>query len=180
MEKEEKDFNMFDWWKKVVLENYANFSGRARRAEFWWFNLVNFIVYMVCFLLIIVTTSIAPKSGLSLIPTVLMVVYILGTAIPSLAVAVRRLHDTGKSGLLILLPAIPFVGSIASIVLLVFYCLEGETGANQYGVDPKNPDDDSYYSNNLLGLSGKMPSAMPSIYSEQPPPPPQFNEPPKY
>ncbi len=118
------------WYLKVVRDNYANFSGRARREEYWMFQLFN----------ILISFGLALTLGLlaMLIETpvimVLIYVYFLGILIPSLAVTVRRLHDTEKSGWMILIGLIPLVGSI---ILLVFYCTEGTKGSNQYGDDPK-------------------------------------------
>lgn len=80
--------DLIGYWKKCVLENYANFSGRARRAEFWSFALTNAIVYVLLAILMRV-------SGIFLI---LYVAFALAMLVPSIAVAIRRLHDTGKSG----------------------------------------------------------------------------------
>lgn len=106
-----------------VLSNYAAFSGRARRSEYWYFVLVNFIIGFVLYLL-----------GAMAHVTFLYAIYVLATFIPSLAVTVRRLHDTGRSGWWWLIAFVPFVGAV---VLLVFMVLEGTNGPNQYGPDPK-------------------------------------------
>jgi len=110
-------------WKNVVLNNYTNFEGRAGRAEFWWYVLANLIIYLVLFVLI------SASSIFSLV----YVVYALGTLLPSIAVAIRRLHDTNKSGWLLLLSLVPLVGGI---ILIVFYAIAGDTGSNTYG-EPK-------------------------------------------
>ncbi len=114
------------YWKKVVLENYANFSGRARRAEFWWTLLINWAIMVV---LAIIGLAVLGDAGVAL-----YLLYALATFIPSLAVGIRRLHDTGKSGWYLLISLIPFVGSI---ILLVFFASDGERGPNQYGPSPK-------------------------------------------
>jgi uncharacterized membrane protein YhaH (DUF805 family) len=110
-------------WYIGVLKKYADFNGRARRTEFWMFFLINFLA------------GIAIGIGGAIIHLpFLAVIYNLGVIVPSIAVAARRLHDTGRSGwwqLIILLPAIGF------IVLLVFYCLDSTPGANTYGANPK-------------------------------------------
>ena len=111
-------------WKRVVLERYAEFSGRSRRAEFWWYFLANFIISVVLNILI----------GISSIFWVLYVIYGLAVLIPGLAVAVRRLHDTDKSGWWILIGLIPIVGII---VLIVFWATDGMPGPNQYGASEK-------------------------------------------
>ena len=117
---------LVDYYKKVVLENYANFSGRARRAEFWWFVLANLIIYVILGILM----------GVSDIFFVLYVVYGLAVLVPSIAVAVRRLHDTGKSGWFILIGLIPLVGFI---ILLVFYLQDSQQGSNEHGPSEKYP-----------------------------------------
>jgi uncharacterized membrane protein YhaH (DUF805 family) len=111
-------------WKLVVLERFAKFDGRAGRAEFWWFVLANLVVYI----------ALAVLTQISAIFWVLYAVYWLATIVPSLAVAIRRLHDTDKSGWLLLVGLIPFVGFI---ILLVFYIQEGTPGPNQYGPGPE-------------------------------------------
>jgi uncharacterized membrane protein YhaH (DUF805 family) len=107
-------------WKLVVLERFAKFDGRAGRAEFWYFVLANVIVYFALLIL-------AQISGLFL---VLYFLYGLAMIVPSIAVAIRRLHDTDKTGWLLLVGLIPLVGFI---ILLVFYIQEGTAGPNQYG-----------------------------------------------
>jgi uncharacterized membrane protein YhaH (DUF805 family) len=107
-------------WKLVVLERFAKFDGRAGRAEFWWFVLANVIVYVALLIL----------AQISSIFLVLYFLFALAILVPSIAVAIRRLHDTDKSGWLLLVGLIPFVGFI---ILLVFYIQEGTSGPNQYG-----------------------------------------------
>lgn len=108
-------------WKLVVLERYTKFDGRAGRAEFWWFVLANLVVWVALLIL-------AEIAGIF---TVLAFLYWLAVLVPSIAVAIRRLHDTDKSGWLLLLGLIPLIGFI---ILLVFYIQEGTSGPNQYGV----------------------------------------------
>lgn len=110
---------MLEVYKKVVMENYANFNGRARRREYWMFFLANFLI---SFVLGFVLGLISPKIGL------IGNVYSLAVLVPSIAVAVRRMHDVGKSGWYVLIP----------IYNLILACTEGEKGPNQYGADPKN------------------------------------------
>ncbi|MFZ7343963.1 DUF805 domain-containing protein [Avibacterium volantium] len=114
-------------WYLYVLKNYAQFNGRARRKEFWWFTAVDFLLYVILGLLdIVLLNNDFGFSG----------VYGLATLIPSLAVRVRRLHDTDRSGWWLLIGFIPVIGFI---VLLVFACLDGTQGRNRFGEDPKNP-----------------------------------------
>jgi uncharacterized membrane protein YhaH (DUF805 family) len=111
-------------WYLAVLQNYAGFTGRARRTEYWMFFLVNFIISIV----------LAIIGRLLKIDNILGLIYGVAVLIPGLAVAVRRLHDTGRSGWWLLIGLIPLIGSI---VLLVFVCTEGDRGDNAYGPNPK-------------------------------------------
>jgi len=110
--------------KTVLIQKYCCFEGRARRSEYWWFCLFNVIV----------------SSVLSAIHPYLGYAYALAVLLPGLGVAVRRLHDTGRSGWLVLLALIPLVGGI---IVLVFMCQDSQPD-NQYGASPK-------YSNNAPG-----------------------------
>lgn len=107
-------------WKTVVFERYAQFTGRAGRAEYWWYVLVAAVVGIVLSLL-------AQASTLFVI---VYVIWGLATLIPGLAVAVRRLHDTDKSGWWVLIALIPIVGAI---ILIVFLATQGSYSSNQYG-----------------------------------------------
>lgn len=133
MEKLEKDYNMFDWWKKVYIKNYANFNGRARRAEYWYAYLLTilFIIPIYVFLIIAVVSESTP---LIVVSGILMGLAVLLMIVPTLAVTVRRLHDTNKSGWYYLLAFIPLV----SIIIFVFMVIEGDKNENNYGLDPKN------------------------------------------
>jgi uncharacterized membrane protein YhaH (DUF805 family) len=116
-------------WYLEVLRKYAVFSGRARRLEYWMFTLVNVIVSIVLGIIdAILGTTYGPGYGL------LGTIYGLAVFIPSLAVGVRRLHDTGRTGWWLLIGLVPCAGFI---VLLVFFVMEGQRGANEYGPDPK-------------------------------------------
>ena len=119
-------------YKSVLTKKYADFTGRARRAEYWWFVLINFVVIFSLLVLTIILSG--SNDSLTGLGGIIYAVYALGVILPSLAVTVRRLHDTGKSGWMLLIGLIPFVGPI---ILLVFYFTDGEPGANQYGPSPK-------------------------------------------
>jgi uncharacterized membrane protein YhaH (DUF805 family) len=112
-------------WYLKALRQYADFSGRARRKEYWLFLLINIIIAVI---LGIVDGAILGSSG------VLGLIFALGILIPSFAVAARRLHDTGRSGWWLLIQFVPVLGSI---VLIVFFCLDSEEKDNQYGPNPK-------------------------------------------
>jgi uncharacterized membrane protein YhaH (DUF805 family) len=112
-------------WYLAVLKNYVGFSGRARRTEYWMFALFNFIIFVVLAILAAVTKS--------YFFWILYGIYGLGVLIPSLAVTWRRMQDTGRNGLWILLGLIPFVGGI---ILLIFMILPGTPGPNEFGPEP--------------------------------------------
>jgi uncharacterized membrane protein YhaH (DUF805 family) len=111
-------------WKRVVLQRYAQFSGRAGRAEFWWFFLANLIIVAIL--------SVLRQASSAF--WVLYVIYAVALIIPSLAVSVRRLHDIGRSGWWILIGLVPLVGAI---VLLVFHVMAGDPMVNRYGSTPE-------------------------------------------
>jgi uncharacterized membrane protein YhaH (DUF805 family) len=127
---------MIEWYKKVVFENYANFKGRARRSEYWYFALANGLISI---LLVVIGVIIGSVFGDALtggiIGYVLFGLYALATLLPGLGVVVRRLHDVGKSGWFYFVAFIPFIGGIW---ILILFCTEGNRGPNQYGPDPKN------------------------------------------
>ncbi len=134
MEKLEADYNIFDWWKKVFIKNYANFNGRARRAEYWYYSLANFILIVCLGVLSSFGGEFFGEEIFSWVGLVLVVFY-LSLVIPTLAVIVRRLHDINKSGWSFFIYFIPFVGTI---ILLVWLFTDGNRFANNYGYDPKN------------------------------------------
>ena len=116
-------------WYIEVLKKYAVFSGRARRKEYWMFFLFNTIIALIIGL-IEGFAGIAPKSDQSVLATL----YTLAVLLPALAVGVRRLHDTGRSGWWLLIALVPIIGAI---VLLVFMVQDSHPGENQYGPNPK-------------------------------------------
>jgi uncharacterized membrane protein YhaH (DUF805 family) len=111
-------------WYLAVLKNYVGFAGRARRTEYWMFFLFNIAIGIILEII-----------GLALRNEILYYLYGLTVLLPALAVAVRRLHDTDRSGWYLLIGLIPLVGAI---VLIVFLATEGQRGFNQYGPDPKS------------------------------------------
>ena len=119
-----------------VLQQYADFNGRARRKEYWIYNIINSIIGGLLFFLdrMLGTTidSLDLGEGNSL--GILYLVYALFVFIPGLAVAVRRLHDVGKSGWMLLIALIPLIGAIW---LLVLYLTDSNPGENKYGPNPK-------------------------------------------
>jgi uncharacterized membrane protein YhaH (DUF805 family) len=117
-------------WYLEVLKNYAVFDGRARRTEYWMFFLISLVISVVLILIDRLIGTFTYQAGFGL----LQGLYSLAVLIPSIAVTVRRLHDTGRSGWWILIALIPFIGGL---VLLVFMVLDSQPGENQYGPNPK-------------------------------------------
>ena len=116
---------MIDNFKKVVTENYTNFSGRASRSEYWYFVLAYYILYIV---LVVLGNAVSDGVGLAL-GSLLG----LGLLLPSLAVAVRRLHDTSHSGWWLFIVLIPLIGGLW---LLYLMCVPSDPTDNQYGSCP--------------------------------------------
>ena len=123
-----------EWYLKVMRDNYANFSGRARRKEYWMFVLVQTIVMIGLMILDSVLGLDFELQGISLGYGYLYLIGLIVHFIPSLAVLVRRLHDVGKSGWFYFIFLIPLIGVIW---LLVLYCTEGQKQDNKWGPDPK-------------------------------------------
>lgn len=113
----EENFNMIDWFVKS-LKNYVNFSGRARRKEYWYFVLGQLIISII--------TGLLDETIFNISTLILF--------IPGLAVLVRRLHDINKSGWWILISLIPFIGSI---ILLVWLLTNTKSEKNQWGLPSK-------------------------------------------
>jgi uncharacterized membrane protein YhaH (DUF805 family) len=116
-------------WYLKVLKQYADFNGRARRKEYWMFVLFN-TIFSILAMIFDNVFGIAGVTGYG--PIYLL--YVLAMMIPSLAVAVRRLHDVGKSGWMILISLIPIIGGIW---LLVLFVTDGNPGENEHGANPK-------------------------------------------
>jgi uncharacterized membrane protein YhaH (DUF805 family) len=114
----EKGFT--DYIKETIVDNYANFNGRARRKEYWFFMLFYYVLYFLIMGLTFLHTSFA----------YLNIILALGLLVPSFAVSIRRMHDSGKSGWFML---VPFYNLYLAVKA-------GDIGTNQYGEDPKNPD----------------------------------------
>jgi uncharacterized membrane protein YhaH (DUF805 family) len=122
----------------MPFRRYADFEGRSSRREYWMFFLFNILVGVAVGVITLVMYSVTRSE--SAMMTVmypvfgLYMIYTLAAFIPGIAVAIRRLHDTDRSGWSILFGLIPFVGGI---ILLVFYLSPGTPGPNRFGHDPK-------------------------------------------
>lgn len=131
-------------WMILPLKRYFDFSGRSRRKEYWMFFLLTIIVGIVAGIIDSMlgfgtASSVTTDSGVSASFSSrgpVAAITSLALLIPSIAVAIRRLHDTDRSGWWLLLVLIPIIGWI---VLLVFYCTDGTRGTNRFGPDPKDP-----------------------------------------
>ncbi len=117
-------------WFQAVLRKYATFSGRAQRAEYWYFMLYYLLIYMALAVIDFLTGSFGSEAGIGLLTGI----FSIGMILPSLAVGVRRLHDTSRSGWWMLIGLVPLVGGI---VLLVFFVQDSHAGINEYGPNPK-------------------------------------------
>jgi uncharacterized membrane protein YhaH (DUF805 family) len=112
---------LFQYFKECYTKNYANFEGRARRKEYWGFILFFMVIYFG--LAVVMGVIETPALG------ILIGIFYLVSIIPIIAVACRRMHDTGKSGWFQIIPIYGFVLTL----------LDGDQGPNEFGADPKNP-----------------------------------------
>jgi uncharacterized membrane protein YhaH (DUF805 family) len=113
----------------TVLQKYADFDGRARRSEYWFFALISTVISLVI-------TYLGVAMGFPILGTI----YSFAVLVPSIAVAIRRMHDVDKSGWYILIP----------IYNLILAFTEGTKGPNQYGPDPKDPNSGQFVTNSGL------------------------------
>jgi len=125
-------------WMLMPLRRYAEFSGRSRRKEYWMFTLFNVLIALfVGLVTLVMAVSVSSESAMMLVVTPVLILWFLlslALIVPGIAVTIRRLHDTDRSGWTLLLALIPLIGPI---VLLVFYCTQGTPGPNRFGPDPK-------------------------------------------
>mgnify|MGYP003460229328 CR=1 FL=1 len=117
-------------WYLEVLKKYAVFGGRARRSEYWYFVLFNLIISIVLAIVDGMLGSFSTERGVGLLEGI----YSLAVLIPGIAVSVRRLHDTNRSGWWLLIVFVPLIGVI---VLFVYMVQDSQPGENQYGPNPK-------------------------------------------
>jgi uncharacterized membrane protein YhaH (DUF805 family) len=118
-------------WYVLAWQRATDFSGRSRRKEYWYFNLINGIIFIFLFLFAVPFDK---NEKPAMLPLGLMFMYSLVLLVPSLSVIIRRLHDIGKSGWWYFISFIPLIGGI---ILFVFTLLDSEPCANQWGLDPK-------------------------------------------
>ena len=118
-------------WYLEVLKKYAVFSGRARRKEYWFFVLFNIIIALALTFIDFSTGLYDVEFEIGLLSSL----YSLAVLVPSIAVTIRRLHDTGRTGWWFLIAFVPIIGAI---VLLVFMVFDSTLGDNQYGPNPQD------------------------------------------
>lgn len=123
---------------KTCLKKTLTISGRASRSEFWWFQLSFFVIALIATLLIL---AVGVGSTLASLISIIFVIYVIVASIASFTAGIRRLHDTNRSGWLVLvfwlLALIPFVDFISMIVYIVFLCQKGTEGDNRFGAKPE-------------------------------------------
>jgi uncharacterized membrane protein YhaH (DUF805 family) len=117
-------------WYRVALKQYATFEGRARRKEYWYFALGNFVAIVVLSIVDMMIGTFDPKAGIGLLSGL----YTLAVFIPGVSVSVRRLHDIDRRGWWLLIGLVPFVGWL---VIVVFACQDSQPGGNRFGPNPK-------------------------------------------
>ena len=128
-----------EWYLKVMKDNYANFNGRARRKEYWMYTLILTVLLIALMTIMFSALSFSDETGIETGPSgyltvLLFFVFLVAHFIPSLALTVRRLHDTGKSGWWYLIVFVPYLGNF---VIFIFTLIDGDEGENKYGPNPK-------------------------------------------
>jgi len=122
---------------RSCLRKYGDFNGRAPRSEYWHWSLFIALLMLAGFLaLALLDAILGDRVGTALIAVVAIIAG-LGVLVPSIAVTVRRLHDTNSSGWWYLLSFIPYIGGL---ILFVWFCIKGTPGENRFGPDPLQPD----------------------------------------
>jgi len=128
-----------EWYLKVMRDNYANFKGRASRKEYWMYTLIFTVLFIALMTIMFSVLSFSDETGIEAGPgvyltVILVIVFLFAHFIPSIALTVRRLHDTGKSGWWYLIVFVPYLGNF---VIFIFTLIDGDRGDNKYGSNPK-------------------------------------------
>jgi len=124
-----------EWYLKVMRDNYANFKGRARRKEYWMYTLIFTVLLIALMTIMFSVLSFSDETGIETGPgvyltVILVIVFLFAHFIPTIALTVRRLHDTGKSGWWYLIVLVPYLGNF---VIFIFTLIDGDRGDNKYG-----------------------------------------------
>jgi uncharacterized membrane protein YhaH (DUF805 family) len=129
--------------KSCITTRYAAFKGRAPRSEYWWFSLFTVLVYLAASVPLIAIAANQQNAGQRLEDSTAFVPFaallglcFLALLLPTLAVSVRRLHDLDWSGWWYLTLLVPYLGSLAALVMLIGFCFRGTAGANRFGENP--------------------------------------------
>ena len=117
-------------WSIAALKKYAVFGGRSRRREYWYFVLFSTVISLVLTILDRITGTFDSSTGFGLLSGI----FTLAILVPSIAVLVRRLHDTDRTGWWVLILLVPLIGAI---VLIVFAVQDSTPGSNRFGPNPK-------------------------------------------
>ncbi len=123
------------WFIKCIRQ-YADFSGRARRKEYWMFKVYRFLIFLGITIFCALFAGILSEENQHVPPFIYIIVYLV-FIIPSLAVAVRRMHDVGHSGWFLLINLIP---SIGSLVYFIFTLFDSQPYKNKWGANPKEEE----------------------------------------
>lgn len=142
---------MIEYFKMAVTQKYAQFEGRSTRSEFWYFFLVYFLLSVVLGLVgtlsVIMAFDRGGSSSMAWLCLGILFLLMLVLLVPYVAVSIRRLHDSGKSGWWFMLNFVPYIGFLFFVVLM---CLDSEAGTNEYGPNPFNLDGVGDISGHLL------------------------------
>ena len=135
----------------LFFQNYVNFQGRSRRAEFWWPFLMNFVIFFMLGFVGAIMSGGETVNGLPAGPALIIIgLYGLAIILPSISLMVRRLHDIGQTGWLALaiyiLGIIPLIGLLGFVAQIVVGAIPGNAGPNKYGADPKGGHDVGVFS----------------------------------
>ena len=126
-------------WYLKVLKQYIRFNGRARRQEYWYFQIIHWLIIVSFGIVFSLMTDFLgiPESIAEKLIMPFFSIYFFGTILPSLAVTIRRLHDTNRSGWWILLNLLNFIPFLGSLILFVFLVQDSQPGRNRFGRNPK-------------------------------------------
>ena len=119
-------------WMLLPYRRYFDFSGRSCRKEYWMFQLM-WLLALLSVAAVFALFDLRGGSPLGVVAIALASLFVLGSIIPSFAVQVRRFHDQDKSGWMVLLNFLPYVGGL---IVFVFMCMRGTGGSNRFGPDP--------------------------------------------
>lgn len=146
------------WLIDPIRLHYADFSGRASRKQFWMFQLMIVLVVVLCLTAVATWDSVFPyKDSYTILGLFLMAfvtLLALAIAVPSIAIAVRRLHDSGRSGWWYLISFVPWIGGI---IIIILECLPSQKGTNKWGANPYGIESDVAVQSNTPVVASTVP-----------------------